>query len=89
MDGIWSEHSARIPQTFGLARNTNLAWLRGRPFGIVAAVILLAIVGGNTTSLIHFFSDGRGHYSQAVSRMVKNEWIIYGSDHDFRTPMVV
>ena len=21
--------------------------------------------------------------------MVKNEWIIYGSDHDFRTPMVV
>ncbi|HSP51076.1 MAG TPA: hypothetical protein VLN61_13040, partial [Pseudolabrys sp.] len=46
-------------------------------------------VGGNTTSLIHFFSDGRGHYSQAVSRMVKNEWIIYGSDHDFRTPMVV
>ena len=22
MDGTWSEHSARIPQTFGLARNT-------------------------------------------------------------------
>jgi len=67
----------------------NLAWFKGGLLRIAAAAMLLAFVGGNAMSLFHFFADGRGHYSQAVSAMVKNGRIVFGSDHDFRTPMVV
>jgi hypothetical protein len=65
------------------------AWLRGGLYRSAAALTLIAIVCGNAISLYHFFSEGRGHYSMAVGRMIENGWIAYGSDHDFRTPMVV
>ncbi len=72
-----------------IADGVNLAWLKGGVFRSVAAIILTAIVTGNAISLFYFFSDGRGHYSLAVSRMAENGRIIYSSDNDFRTPMVV
>ncbi|HEY7300930.1 MAG TPA: hypothetical protein VH684_23810 [Xanthobacteraceae bacterium] len=65
------------------------AWLRGGLYRSAAALTLTAIVCGNAISLYHFFSQGRGHYSTAVSAMIESGWIVYGSDHDFRTPMVV
>jgi hypothetical protein len=72
-----------------IADSVNRAWLNGGLFRLTAAICLVAIVGGNTISLFHFLSEGRGNYVLALKRMTENGGIIYASDHNFRTSMVV
>ena len=43
----------------------SLAWQKGGPLRVVAAVAGLAIVTGNAISLSHFYTDGRGHRKDA------------------------
>jgi len=49
----------------------SLAWQKGGPLRVAAAVAVLAIVAGNAISLSRFYTDGRGHYAQAVAEMGK------------------
>jgi hypothetical protein len=65
------------------------AWGEGGIRRALAVLALLAIAAGNVVSLRTFYENGRGHYAAAVARMAALGPFVYGSDHDFRTPMLV
>jgi hypothetical protein len=67
----------------------GLAWRKGGILQTTAVVALLAIVAGNAASLRQFFDSGRGHYRDAVAQMAPAGSFTYGSDHNFRIPMLV
>lgn len=67
----------------------GFGWQRKGSARAIAVAAVFAIVAGNAVSLSRFYADGRGHYSQVVAEMGKTGRILYGSDHNFRTPTIV
>jgi hypothetical protein len=65
------------------------AWRRGGAWRAAALLAMLAFACGNAASLRSFFEGERGHYAAAVARMAEHGAFVYGSDHDFRTPLLV
>ncbi|HEX5211379.1 MAG TPA: glycosyltransferase family 39 protein [Pseudolabrys sp.] len=65
------------------------AWRKGGILKAVAALTLVALVAGNANSLGQFFANGRGHYRDAVADMAASGPFTYGTDSEFRVPVLV
>lgn len=72
-----------------VAEILGFAWRTGGFLKAAAVLALLAIVAGNAVSLRKFVASGRGHYRDAVAAMSGTGPFTYGTDSEFRIPMVV
>lgn len=72
-----------------VAEILGFAWRKGGLLKAAAVLVLLAIVVGNAASLRKFVAGGRGHYREAVAEMGATGPFTYGTDSEFRIPMVV
>jgi hypothetical protein len=72
-----------------VAELLGLAWRKGGPLRAVAVLTLVAFIAGNANSLGQFFANGRGHYRDAVAEMAAGGPFTYGTDSEFRIPVLV
>jgi uncharacterized membrane protein len=75
-----------------LARFLGRTFRRGRGGAAIATALLALFLAGGATYLSRLFTDGRGHYRDAVRLIVRGtagSLATVGSDHDFRNGMVL